>query len=280
MGCFVTNRLVGIIGINYVVLERGLMRQFKTYLLSFIGCFHYRQHSMTLIFHLICLMGMTLKVFAGEIERKKEYLAPKLQRYACHSPDVDGDSSSQKVLRLAGKLSNEQLASLKRPYKIIHLDRIYGDNREVFDQRGCFMVTAETLNPSVLDSLSLHLCALTSINIAGISSFPCLRNLYLTANALRDEAAQVISQLALEKLYLAVNDIGNKGVQALATITTLVEFDISLNKEVTNEGIKYFISHPMIQKLIIQCNQISPDMAEELRRHVTTVLYSPSTFEG
>lgn len=185
-------------------------------------------------------------------------------------------SSELEEVEFRGELTEKELETLKQPWKNISLIAVFGKVEGSFNRYQSLLVSSNTLFKGV-KSLTMRSCGLEDVTIAKIGELLHIRELNLAGNQITDEGLHMLSQLPhLEKLNLSMNDITDKGMPIIArSMPNLTYLDISLNKKISDVGVEPFLHSTKLTTLIIECNNITREKAQELKAHIKKVDYFP-----
>ncbi|MBW8308233.1 MAG: leucine-rich repeat domain-containing protein [Candidatus Paracaedibacteraceae bacterium] len=179
-------------------------------------------------------------------------------------------------ITLKGELAEEELDCLKQPCKKITLVSVFGRVGGSFNRHRRLLVSGDTLFKGV-ESLSMPSCDLGDESITRIGELSMIRELNLSGSQITDEGIRIISKLPhLEKLNLSMNKITDEGMAIInRSMPNLTYLDVSLNEKVSDVGVEPFLHSTKLTTLVIECNNITREKAQELKAHINKVVYFP-----
>ncbi len=183
-------------------------------------------------------------------------------------------SLKMEEITLKGELTEKELDRLKQPYKKITLVSVFGRVGGSFNRHRRLLVSGDTLFKGV-EILSMPSCDLGDESITRMGELSMIRELNLSGSQITDEGIRILSKLPhLEKLNISMNRITDEGM-AIITRLNLTDLDVSLNEKVSDVGVNPFLHSTKLTTLIIECNNITREKAQELKAHINKVVYFP-----
>ncbi|WP_454785105.1 hypothetical protein [Legionella sp. WA2024007413] len=100
-----------------------------------------------------------------------------------------------------------------------------------------------------------------------------LKRIKLNCCMIDDDKVKILSRLSsIEVLSLRTNKISDKGMSLLADMTSLKKLDLSsnnnvYNKNITAQGLKFFIRNSTLEQLTLSDNELDDECAKSLARN-------------